>query len=181
MAEQLYDEIGYRRGYRRRNNVWRELRWFVPALVALPLAAGTLASLRIAPPASSAAAILAPAGDSEAGRFQLCSDRQQPTCIVDGDTIWYDGSAIRIADINAPEMGSGACRNEARMGRRAAARLGELLNAGPFTLSRNTDGADRDRYGRLLRTIRRDGKSLGAVLVEEGLAEDPAGFRRSWC
>jgi micrococcal nuclease len=40
---------------------------------------------------------------------------------------------------------------------------------------------DEDRYGRKLRTIERDGRSLGDVLVAEGLARPWDGARRSWC
>ncbi len=40
---------------------------------------------------------------------------------------------------------------------------------------------DRDRYGRLLRTVRRNGRSLGAVLIAEGLAEPWRGRRSDWC
>ena len=49
---------------------------------------------------------------------------------------------------------------------------------GPFTLA--ASGRDRDRYGRLLRTATREGESLGAVLVHEGLAETWQGRRGSW-
>ena len=59
-------------------------------------------------------------------------------------------------------------------------RLAELLNPGPFTLAR-APGRDRDRYGRLLRTVTRQGESLGAALVREGLAETWQGRRGSWC
>ncbi|HWT31382.1 MAG TPA: hypothetical protein VEB68_06130 [Croceibacterium sp.] len=51
------------------------------------------------------------------------------------------------------------------------------LNAGPFTLAL----IDRDRYGRRLRTVTRDGESLGAVLVDERLAEEWRGYRGGWC
>lgn len=58
-----------------------------------------------------------------------------------------------------------------------------LLNAGAFSLQPPESGGDRDRdrYGRLLRTVTRDGASLGAVLVDEGLAEEWGGTRLEWC
>ena len=58
-------------------------------------------------------------------------------------------------------------------------RLVALLNAGPFTLEPYV--RDRDRYGRLLRVVVRRGKSVGAELVAEGLAEPWRGQRSSWC
>ena len=66
-----------------------------------------------------------------------------------------------------------------KLGRRAAERLLHLMNAGPFQL---VSGArDEDRYGRKLRTIERGGRSLGEVLVAEGLARRWEGGRRPWC
>jgi len=117
--------------------------------------------------------------DSEAARFQPCTTAARVTCVVDGDTFWYRGAKIRIADINTPETGSPACPREAKLGHAATARLAELLNAGPFALQ--AAGRDRDRYGRLLRTVTRGGESLGAALVREGLAEEWKGRRGSWC
>ena len=40
---------------------------------------------------------------------------------------------------------------------------------------------DRDRYGRLLRIVTRDGNSLGMTLVAEGHARAWDGARRPWC
>ena len=42
-------------------------------------------------------------------------------------------------------------------------------------------GAVGDRYGRKLRLLRRNGRSLGFALVEEGLARPWDGRRKSWC
>jgi endonuclease YncB( thermonuclease family) len=55
-----------------------------------------------------------------------------------------------------------------------------LLNAGPFVL--RGIGRDEDRYGRKLRLVMRDGRSLGMVLVNEGIARRYHGQRRkAWC
>ena len=99
--------------------------------------------------------------------------------MVDGDTIWFRGAKIRLADINAPEVSQPACPAEAALGARATRRLTELLNAGPFSLRR--EGRDLDRYGRMLRMITRRGTSLGATLEAEGLAEHWQGRRGDWC
>lgn len=119
--------------------------------------------------------------DREAARFALCRAGPRIDCVVDGDTFWYRADKIRIADINAPETHGPACPREAALGAAATARLLALLNAGGFTLERWRDGRDRDRYGRLLRTVSRGGASLGASLVREGLAEVWRGRRGSWC
>ena len=94
--------------------------------------------------------------------------------------IRYGGVKIRLEDIDAPEVFSPRCAAEAALGRRATVRLLQLINAGPFTLSRR-GARDADRYGRKLRVIERDGRSLAETLVAEGLARRWDGARRSWC
>jgi endonuclease YncB( thermonuclease family) len=112
--------------------------------------------------------------------FVLCGGTQRQNCVIDGDTIRYGGIKIRLADIDTPEVFSPKCPSEAARGRRATQRLLELLNAGPFRLVGSGD-RDEDRYGRKLRTVERDGVSVGEVLIAEGLARPWDGARRSWC
>lgn len=111
--------------------------------------------------------------------FSLCHTGGGTNCVVDGDTIWLKGVKIRIADIDAPETHPPRCQSEAELGNRATIRLQQLLNAGAFTVE--TAGRDEDRYGRKLRVFTRDGQSLGAILVNEGLARPWGGARRPWC
>jgi endonuclease YncB( thermonuclease family) len=116
---------------------------------------------------------------ASAALFALCSTPQRITCVVDGDTFWLDGEKVRIADINAPETQGAACAEERARGEAAKRRLVALLNQGAFDLT--IEGRERDRYGRLLRVVRRNGQSLGAQLVAEGLAEEWRGRRSDWC
>lgn len=118
-------------------------------------------------------------GDTEAARFAPCEGPVRVTCVVDGDTFWYRGLKIRIADINAPELSHPSCAYEARLAEAATRRLTDLLNAGSFTLA--VEGRETDRYGRALRVVRRGGRSLGEVLEREGLAEHWQGRRGDWC
>lgn len=111
--------------------------------------------------------------------FAACGNSPRTTCVVDGDTFWLDGAKVRMADINAPETGGARCPAEAARGAAAKQRLLVLLNAGPFHLA--PAERERDRYGRLLRVVLRDGRSLGAMLVAEGLAEPWRGRRSDWC
>ena len=113
------------------------------------------------------------------GAFVLCEQARAPNCVIDGDTIRYGGVKIRLTDIDAPEVFSPKCPSEAASGERATRRLLELINDGPFQVV--AGGRDEDRYGRKLRVIERDGRSLGDVLVVEGLARPWDGARRSWC
>jgi micrococcal nuclease len=110
--------------------------------------------------------------------FVVCG-AQRITCVVDGDTFWLDGTKYRIADINTPEVGSPRCASEAQLGRRATERLTQLLSAGPFTLA--PADRDEDQYGRKLRIVRRDGQSVGQLMVAEGLAHEWQGYRQGWC
>lgn len=111
--------------------------------------------------------------------FSFCGEGRRVTCIVDGDTFWMSGERIRIADIDTPEINPPRCEEERLKGEAAKHRLRELLNAGPFSLVAGT--RDEDQYDRKLRTVLRDGRSIGEMLVGEGLARRWDGARRSWC
>lgn len=119
------------------------------------------------------------AGLNHFERFALC-DRQRITCVVDGDTLWIGGVKYRIADIDTPEVTNPKCPSEKYLGVKATFRLIELLNAGPFEL-RTIANREYDRYGRTLRVIVRNGRSLGDQLVSEGLAHRWDGRREPWC
>jgi endonuclease YncB( thermonuclease family) len=152
-----------------------------PIMVALPLAAFTAvflfgvpgAASRSSPPPHSSAQ------DRESAHFDLCRGPVRVNCVVDGDTFWYRGEKIRIADINTPEVSEPDCSRERELGERATDRLLALLNQGAFTLA--PIERNRDRYGRLLRTVTRNGESVGEALVNEGLAEEWKGYRGNWC
>jgi endonuclease YncB( thermonuclease family) len=98
--------------------------------------------------------------------------------IIDGDTFAVGEDKIRIADIDTPEV-NGRCPQETALAARATARMEALLAEGPFELQRA--GRDQDRYGRKLRVVTRGGRSLGDVLVAEGLARTWTGRREPWC
>jgi micrococcal nuclease len=137
---------------------------------------GGLALERVLPrPAISATATAAGA----TAHFGLCAGGVRINCVVDGDTFWMAGEKIRIADIDTPETHPSRCALEATLGDRATLRLQALLNGGPVTLV--TADRDTDRYGRKLRTVERDGVSLGDILVDEGLARRWTGRRQPWC
>ena len=123
----------------------------------------------------------APLADTERASFGFCHMGGGMNCVVDGDTLYYQGMKIRVADIDAPETHDPMCESEAKLGAAATRRFQALVNAGPFALAPNPDGRDEDMYGRKLRIVTRGGESLGGVLVDEGLARWYAGGRRPWC
>lgn len=116
----------------------------------------------------------------ERRRNAICGGARRDNCVIDGDTIRYQGRKIRLADIDAPEIFSPRCAAEKARGERAKMELLRVLNAGEFSLVRS-GFRDTDRYGRQLRTVERDGRSLADGLVAKGLARPWDGARRGWC
>jgi endonuclease YncB( thermonuclease family) len=117
--------------------------------------------------------------DALRATFTLCKTSGGTNCVVDGDTFWFEGRKIRIADIDTPETHQPQCAEEAARGEAATRRMHALLNAGPFSLA--SADRDTDRYGRALRVVTRGGDSLGGTLVDEGLARWYASGWRGWC
>lgn len=146
-------------------------------MVMLPLATFTAVLLWDGPP--FARALDLSVTDNETARFARCTGLARESCVIDGDTFWYRGEKIRIADINTPETSTPRCAREAELGEKATLRLTALLNAGPFSLE--PVERETDRYGRTLRVVTRGGESLGGALVAEGLAEEWQGYRGGWC
>ncbi|WP_324748871.1 thermonuclease family protein [Sphingomonas sp. LY54] len=144
-----------RRAARRPRFAWPEIR--------LMLVVGVLGGLAYAGFDSGRAGV--PSGDAAIR-------------IVDGDTFWLGEDKIRVADIDTPEV-RGRCPEESALAARATRRMEALLNEGPFELHRVD--RDEDRYGRKLRVVTRDGRSLGDRLVAEGLARTWTGRREPWC
>jgi micrococcal nuclease len=143
-------------------------------LLPLTLFVVAVAALSVAGEQNTATAKAGPAA------FQLCRSASQQNCVVDGDTIRYGGAKIRLADLNAPEVSRAQCAAELALGERTTHRLVELMNAGPFTVTK-VGGRDEDSYGRKLRVIARDGRSVSDTLIAEGLAQPSNGTRQSWC
>lgn len=112
-------------------------------------------------------------------RFGICPDGPHRDCVVDGDTFWLGDQKIRIADIDTPELSPPRCEAERIKGEAAKTRLLDLLNVGEFSLV--AGDRDEDRYGRKLRRVVRDGRSIGEILVSEGLARRWDGARHPWC
>lgn len=92
-------------------------------------------------------------------------------CVHDGDTVWWNGEKIRLADIDTPEL-NGKCEAERRLARAARDRLARLLSARPVTITRT----GTDRYDR---TLARFG-DIGDQLISEGLATRWPN-RKDWC
>jgi micrococcal nuclease len=112
--------------------------------------------------------------------FTPCGPGSGPACVVDGDTFKLGDRSIRIIGINAPELTEAKCPAEAALARRSANRLLALLNEGQFEMIAHRL-QQQDRHGRDLMVIRRGDRSIGAQLMDEGLAHRYLGSKRTWC
>lgn len=112
-------------------------------------------------------------------QFSMCG-RDRYTCVVDGDTIWFRGQNLRLPSYDTPEPYDGICGGAAEiaLGRRASARLLQLLNANTFTVE--TAGSD-NTGSRTLATIRIHGQNVGDILIAERLARRWPDGDEWWC
>lgn len=102
--------------------------------------------------------------------------------VYDGDTVALDcgGERItaRVLGLDAPEAKSPKCAAEKAHAAKATARLRELSASGALTFS----GHARDKYQRLLVTMKVDGEDVAETLIRENLAVAYSGARRiDWC
>lgn len=146
--------------------------WAVPIL----LLAGALLDPRLIGPVGP----LAAPAEVVSATFTPCGPARGPACVIDGDTFKLGDRKIRILGIDAPELAAPQCAAEAALARKAADRLRTLLNEGAFEMVGHRLQRE-DRYGRALMLIRRDGKSIGRQMMDEGLAHRYIGSKFSWC
>lgn len=109
---------------------------------------------------------------------------------VDGDTVKCDGVRMRdmgdgspnVAGFDAPEIyGKSKCPEEALLGAKAMVRYAELLAMPGVTIQ---DSGQRDRNKRRPLVVIRlqDGRTLGGILIAEGLAKEwRPNVKIDWC
>jgi endonuclease YncB( thermonuclease family) len=87
--------------------------------------------------------------------------------VYDGDTLTLaNGERVRLLQIDTPELGSGECYSRA-----ARTELLRLVPVGSRVVLEADSRLDRvDRYGRLLRYVRREGLNVNVELVRRGAA-----------
>jgi endonuclease YncB( thermonuclease family) len=103
--------------------------------------------------------------------------------VIDGDTIYACGSGcytVRILNIDAPEMPPKAkCESEARLAIAARGELAKAIQGRTVELVRQ--GRQRDRYDRLLARVVLNGRDVGEMLIQAGMARPWRGRREPWC
>ncbi len=118
-------------------------------------------------------------GRGFAGTFYYCGTSGLDNCVASGDTFWHRKTKIVLADAVAPQTERAKCQAERDKGFAAKVRLKELLNAGAFDLV--APGMPVAASGSEYKVVLRNGRSLGAVLLNDGLAQPRAGERKGWC
>lgn len=135
---------------------------------------------------SSSSPSIVRASDRPAARsIPICSggDRaaRRLTCIVDGDTGWQDGVKWRLTSrsggVDAPEISKPECAGERSAGQRATSRLKVLMSSGYTMRVTGTDRYDRQ----LVVVTLADGRDVGEVLIDEGLAQPWPNSGNPWC
>lgn len=109
---------------------------------------------------------------------------------VDGDTVRCDGEKLRdmgdgapfVSGFDAPEIGRAHCPEERALGETAKRRYADLLRTPGLTIE-DSGARDETRSHRRLVWIRLpDGRSLGSILIAEGLAvEWLPDVKHDWC
>lgn len=99
--------------------------------------------------------------------------------VIDGDTIRLHRKKpnVRLVGFNAPETRRAACDAEREVGGRATHRLRDIVRAGNLDFgfvacacAPGTEGSPVCNYGRRCGTLKANGRDVGAILTEEGLA-----------
>lgn len=99
------------------------------------------------------------------------------SCVVDGDTLWYQRTKIRLFGFDAPEV-SGQCPRERQLAAQATEHLTALLNTGLRRIAYDGEDGYRRALARLWVT---DGE-VGPAMIAAGLAEPyGTGGRAPWC
>jgi endonuclease YncB( thermonuclease family) len=87
--------------------------------------------------------------------------------VIDGDTVALaNGQRVRLVQIDTPELGGGECYSQAA--RKALLRLTPIGSTVLLEADPKLDNVDR--YGRLLRYIKRNGVNINIRLVLDGAA-----------
>jgi endonuclease YncB( thermonuclease family) len=102
--------------------------------------------------------------------------------VIDGDTFedLNTGDRYRLVNIDTPETGGrAACVAERRLGDRATNQARTLITGADSLEVRRTGRIDR--YNRIIAFIEVNGRDLGELLIEDGLARPWRGRREPWC
>lgn len=118
---------------------------------------------------------------SPAVAIGICGSGQRVSCVVDGDTFWWQGEKYRTFGYDTPEpVSKYRCGGSAEgaLASKATNRFLQLWNTTKITIR---PIGDKDRYGRILAVVMSDGTNVGDILISEGLARRYPDGREFWC
>ncbi len=145
-----------------------------------PVPPANVGVVKAAVPAVTTATTGPLTGENFSGKFYFCGVSGLDNCVMTGDTFWYKKTKIVLADIAAPRTEGAACQQERDRGFAAKVRLKDLLSSGRFDLETLKAQAAGGAPG-VMRVATRNGRSLGSILVSEGLAKPRMARQQSWC
>jgi endonuclease YncB( thermonuclease family) len=144
-----------------RNSLQRRSLRLAPASFNYPKGGNPQARRALAAAAAALALAACASGPDQA------TDQAEVARVIDGDTLELTGGErVRLVQIDAPEV-----REEECYATEATAELTRLLPPGTdVRLEADPRLDDADRYGRLLRYVRRDEENVNLELVRRGAA-----------
>ena len=100
--------------------------------------------------------------------------------VIDGDTLAFGSERVRIANLDAPDVGSHArCAQEQRFGQAARSYARALIRRARSILIVEREG--QDRYGRTLARVLVDGRDFGEVMIAANHGRPWRGRSSDWC
>lgn len=121
---------------------------------------------------------VAPSGAVAGPDWHVCTPfEKRVNCIVDGDTLWYQGEKMRLRGVDTPEM-DGRCVRERTLAQDATDLHLAMIASGILQITR----FGQDRFGRTLVEVETATGQVGPMLVRQGLADIYADrHRNDWC
>lgn len=100
--------------------------------------------------------------------------------VIDGDTLAFGRERVRIANLDAPDVGSHAhCALEQRRGEAARAFARSVIRRAAVVQVVDRQGLDR--YGRTLARVMVDDRDFGRVMIAAGHGRPWRGRSSDWC
>ncbi len=108
--------------------------------------------------------------------FTLCDDAVTSPCVLSASEYVHQGQHYRLADISVPSLAWPRCAAEGDLARHGRMAFLGMLNGGSLEAAR--DPTDTDPQARILR---RDGVSLGSLMIAKGFAKPWSATPINWC
>ena len=105
----------------------------VTLLFGSAIAFGTFAGVALHYWPSGEASLAFASSSATSVHFSICSAGGGANCVIDGDTIRWNGEKVRLVGFNTPEISEPQCAAEATKGEQAKLRLQQLLNSGSLS------------------------------------------------